>query len=82
MGFGSKDVEVVTVWEVLAMAGSSLHLYLCRVRSKLQVVVVPHNSHSKIHFGVLNHKALYAKESNGSRKECYNVGLGASKKSW
>ena len=38
MGFvGSKNVKVVTVWEVLVTAGASLHLDLCRVRSKFRV---------------------------------------------
>ena len=50
VGFGSKNVKVVTVWEVLVMAGASLHLDLCRVRSKLRVTCVPQNSHSKIPF--------------------------------
>ena len=50
VGFGSKNVKVVTVWEVVVMAGASLHLGFCRVRSKVRATVVPQNSHSKILF--------------------------------
>ena len=40
-----------------------------------------HKIHTRRYlFGVLKHKTRYAKESNGSQKECYNIRLGASKK--
>ena len=50
VGFCSKNVKVVAVWEVLVVAGARWYFFLCRVRSKLRVVVVPQNSHSKILF--------------------------------
>ena len=80
MGFCSKNVKVVAVWEVLVVAGARWHFFcdaLDQNFESLSCHIIPTRRYL---FGVLKHTARYAKESNGIHKECYNVRLGASKK--
>ena len=78
VGFSSKNVKVFAVWEVLVVAGARWHFFCAALDQNFESLSC-HLIHTRRYlFGVLKHKTRYAKESNGSHRECYNVRLGAS----